>query len=607
MKAFTFKNRLFAAFAAITAAVVSMFTLLLILYTFSLNRKAELIRQREIFQRDVEEIESIMYQAGTLAMRTATNMSVLNAFIPLDNPGNAPDENYFDENLLEAIHLSSIIADVLFIDSPAARISVFNRYGDYLSSGRLYETESVVRQTLASTDWIDETLAKIQRSPNGAAVTGSSGDMWSDNQNIKLICVSQAISYTAQSHPYGLVSVQIDEKHISDLAFWNDGSAGVNILLDVLDGNNPGVVYKTPGSDGADGLLDGIADYIQLAMSDEPNALQVSYKHNGRGVVLMAAALSQCDWMLARALPSSALLQPYLATYLIIILGSLGLLALLLFVVNVTASRISSPLINLSADISKISLGNMKLPEQKQGYTSRELIALDDAFRGMLARLDRAVDVEMQAYLRALQAQVNPHFLYNMLSVIIASSEACADERTVSMCIKLSEMLRYISDVKHQTVPLRDELNHARNYLDLMKQRYEDLFSYEIIVEGEIDGVRLPRLSVQPLAENCFVHGFTNEPPWHIRITASASADRWRVRVEDNGVGMTDTQIAELDKRIDRYIADVAGTYQELQIGGMGLINTLLRLRLMHSEPLSRHIENSGEGGLAVQIEGVIS
>ncbi|MDR1600562.1 MAG: histidine kinase [Oscillospiraceae bacterium] len=606
MRSSTFKNRLFTAFAVITSTVVALFAALIILYTASHNRQAELARQREIFLKDVDQIESIMYSARLISMRAATNMNILNVFISLDGPGNAPGENYFDENLLDAIHLSSIIEDALPPVSAIERISLFNRYGDYLSTGKLYETKAAVRETLSDTARIDALTDKITRASKSAVTEGPYNDVWSDNPDASLLYINEAIAYTTESQPYGLVSVQMGINAISDMPFWSDSPDGSSLLLDIFDPGSPGLVYSTMPDAQIESVMASLPASLNNLSGGQAAAIQTTRRVDGRDVILMAFALEQCDWLFIRVLPASALAAPYLNTYWIMALGCLALLALLLIIVNVTASRISAPLARLSANISRIGLGNMTLPRQTQLHASKELIALDDAFRGMLTRLDRAVGVEMQAYLRALQAQVNPHFLYNMLSVIIASSESMGDERTVSMCVKLSEMLRYISDVGHETVPLADELNHARNYMDLMKQRYEDLFSYEIAVGEGVDGLRLPRLSVQPLAENCFVHGFTNEPPWFIRVCASADKGFWRIRVEDNGTGMSRAGITELEERVKRYSGDVAGNYHELQIGGMGLINTLLRLRLMHGGPVSHRVQNRAEGGLAIEIEGVI-
>jgi sensor histidine kinase YesM len=300
-----------------------------------------------------------------------------------------------------------------------------------------------------------------------------------------------------------------------------------------------------------------------------------------------------------------ALSAPYRTLYGAMAAGCLVFLAVLLWIVNYMAERISKPLGNLSAALSDIGLKNLHLPERR--YATEELAKLDEAFRAMLARLDQSINLEMQAYMRALQAQMNPHFLYNTLSVVIASSEAAGDARTASMCLKLTAILRYVADMRRESVRIADEVAHTRNYLDLMQERYEGLFHYEISVGEGAAEVALPRLTLQPLAENCFIHGFQNEPPWHIDIRAEAADGRWTLIVQDNGIGMTDAEIEALKARIQTYRADIAGSYRHLAQGGLGVVNTLLRLMLMYKLPVTYQIQHRPGGGLIIAIGGPIT
>ncbi len=223
----------------------------------------------------------------------------------------------------------------------------------------------------------------------------------------------------------------------------------------------------------------------------------------------------------------------------------------------------------------------------------------------MLRRLDASISMEIQAHMRALQSQMNPHFLFNMLSVIIESSEEHGDGRTVAMCMKLSSMLRYVADFNRDQASLTDELQHARNYLDLMRDRYESLFTYDIVAEGALENILVPKMIIQPLAENCFTHGFRDcRPPWHICIRVSAFEGQWTLSVEDNGVGVTEETVAQIREKVETYRSDVATNYKNLRLGGMGLVNTLLRLSLLKSDRIEFSIGNSPERGTVIRIGG---
>lgn len=587
------------AYAAVTVGIVGLFFVLLIAITSSLNRETERMHQQQVFSGDLNKLETLISQADRLAEQVASNNEILNVFIPLSDSKSGADGNYFDDQLMDTIRLDSLLSGINGVHGFADRISVLNRYGDYVSTGRLYETRSKIAETLSDTAATSALEEKVRMRDNHSLILGLHADQWSDNPNALLVSVFRTLSYTGTSEPYGLVSVQLQAERVTGLDFW--GAEGEYMIVSDHSADAPELIY--PGSAKLSILEVYNAVRGELA-GDQPVYLSVEL--NGNRLMLFAGRISGSNWVLIRALSFTALTKPYLSSYGIMVLGCLVLMALLLIVVNYMAVRITRPLQNLTESIGSVNLQNMRLStgDGQPSYSTHELIALDRSFREMLRRLDHSIALEMQAYMRVLQSQMNPHFLYNMLSVIIASSESAGDERTVSMCLKLTSMLRYVADFRRERLSLRDELEHVRNYLELMKERYEDLFSFEILADDEALDALVPKLTVQPLAENCFVHGFETEPPWHIRIQVSAEGGRFRLTVEDNGTGMSDDEIRSLTERIETYRRDVAGNYQELSLGGMGLVNTLLRLSLASGASIDYAISNLPEGGLRVMIGG---
>ena len=453
---------------------------------------------------------------------------------------------------------------------------------------------------------LDGLLSEIRGSSDNCAIIEDGIDRLPDDPADTFISLYRLLSYTDTSRPYGFASVQLRATRLMELGIWN--SAEKDEYFIISDRHSATPIPLMLSNEGIDivAVYASLVEQLAIAHSNEKGLVELPYRDNGKDVILLAARPHPSDWILVRALPVEALSRPYQRNYLVTAFVCFALLAFLLWLVGYIAERISRPIRQLSTDISEIGLRNMSLPNGHDRYTTKELAALDEAFRHMLERLDQSIAVEMQAYMRALQAQMNPHFLYNTLSVIIASSETFGDDKTASMCTKLTSMLRYISGINRDTVTLAEEIEHTRNYLDLMKERYEHLFSYEIITDEQVLKAAMPRVVVQPLAENCFTHGFHNEPPWHIRIEAQSDGENWLLRVLDNGVGSTIEQLATLDEQVSEYLHDIAGHYQELSLGGMGLINTLLRLTLMLGEPVRYHIANRPDGGLAIEIGGRI-
>ena len=594
MKTFAFKNRLFVTYAVVIIAVVVLFSAVLILTTTDTSRKTELYHQQELYKKNLGEIENILWQMDRLASQVVSNNEILGCFIPLAADGDPG--NYFEKNLIDSIRISSLLSSINGTDNYAARISVFNGNGDYVSTGALYETPEAIANVLAG-DYYDAMKARVAQGGD-TLIVDFRQDTWSNNPKLRLMSLYRSLSsYTATV--YGLVDIQIGADAFAGYPFWANGNREYYLI------NRAGeIVYPFLEIPKAQPLFAPLAAAVDAA---EETPVTLTQRLDNRDVVIMAARVAPSDWLFVRVMPAGRLLAPYVQSIVIMAAACLALLCCLVLVMYYLASRIAGPLQSLSNTVAGVNLQNMQQSIQKTStpYSTSELDALNRAFHTMLRRLDASISMEIQAHMRALQSQMNPHFLFNMLSVIIESSEEHGDGRTVAMCMKLSSMLRYVADFNRDQASLTDELQHARNYLDLMRDRYESLFTYDIVAEGALENILVPKMIIQPLAENCFTHGFRDcRPPWHICIRVSAGEGRWTLSVEDNGVGVTEETVAQIREKVETYRSDVATNYKNLRLGGMGLVNTLLRLSLSKSDRIEFSIGNSPERGTVIRIGG---
>lgn len=595
MKTFAFKSRLFVTYTAVVVAVVFLFSGVLIFTTTEMNRRTELYHQQELYKKNLGEVEAVLWQMDRLASQVVSNNEILASFIPLASDGDG--SNYFDTNLLDSIRISSLLSSINGTDHYAARISVFNGSGDYVSTGTLYESPEIIAGVLGS-DYYTEITGEVARRGGESLVTDFRIDTWSHNPNLRLISLYRTLSsYTSTA--YGLVDIQVGADAFEDHSFWWQN--GMEYFLVNRDGR---VVYPFVELPQAEELFAQLHAEGGLA-KDMPLVMET--KLEGTDLIVMATRVLPSDWLFVRIMSSSALLAPYTGNIIIMAIACLALLCCLTLVMYYLSSRIAGPLQTLSAAIADVNLQNMQksIRDTSEPYSATELEALRKSFHSMLLRLDTSVSMEIQAHMRALQSQMNPHFLFNMLSVIIESSEESGDARTVAMCLKLSAMLRYTADFNGDQASLAEEIEHTRNYLDLMKDRYEAMFTYEIVTEGDLDGILVPKMIIQPLAENCFTHGFRDcRPPWHIRVELLVQEGSWTLRVSDNGTGMTPETIEQVYAKAEAYRSDVATNYKNLRLGGMGLVNTLLRLSLTASGQIDFEIRNRPEGGTEIQIGG---
>ena len=294
------------------------------------------------------------------------------------------------------------------------------------------------------------------------------------------------------------------------------------------------------------------------------------------------------------------------SVFLTIFVGIVVLLVISTFFNIVSSSLLTKPLKEITSMMRETELE--KSPEKKE-YASRhdEIIDLNYAFHDLVDRLNDSVRREitintawMQARMDALQEQVNPHFLFNMLSVIGNRGYMLGDEEICETCDEIARMLRYASSTVKRSASIGEEVAHVQNYLQLMKRRLEDRISFQIDLDKDVEHVRMPRIVLQQLVENSLDHGYKSvQRDINIGIRCFRKGESWRVEVSDNGQGFTPEDLEKLEDSLEKQKKRLDESFESvgLEIGGMGLLNTYTRLYLYFEKSLYWEIINrEGEG-----------
>lgn len=285
---------------------------------------------------------------------------------------------------------------------------------------------------------------------------------------------------------------------------------------------------------------------------------------------------------------------------ILLIAAALGMTGLFTFAVlysTKTGRRITAP---ITALIRKASLFSGKeytgVPVETDIH---ELQILDSTFDAMAEHISELMAEQIKnqrslhrAQLELLQAQINPHFLYNTLDSIAILAENQREDDVVTMVTSLSTFFRNSLSGGQDVIELRSELAQATSYLEIQQIRYSDILSYDIAVPQDIQGCRVPKLILQPLIENALYHGIKNRRGrGHIAITGEATDAGIRLTVRDNGAGMTVEQLARLQR----------GVYSD-NASGLGLKNVHQRIRLYCGEPYGLCFESAPGEGTTVTI-----
>lgn len=234
---------------------------------------------------------------------------------------------------------------------------------------------------------------------------------------------------------------------------------------------------------------------------------------------------------------------------------------------------------------------------------AREVRALSDSFGQMVVQIQRlmeqvrAEEVNLRkTELRALQAQINPHFLYNTLDSVVWMTENGRTDEAILMVTSLARFFRISLSRGSNIIPIADELEHARHYLTIQKMRYKNKFSAVIAAEDGVEGLYTIKLIVQPILENAIYHGMAYaDGDGEITVRARRDGEDVVIEVADNGPGMPEETVERL---LDQSYAAAPGT----KGSGIGLRNVHQRIRLTFGEEYGLAIHSEPDAGTTVCI-----
>lgn len=291
----------------------------------------------------------------------------------------------------------------------------------------------------------------------------------------------------------------------------------------------------------------------------------------------------------------------------IIILIFLEICLVIILVIIITRNkknlnaRIKVPMDKLLTSLSEISKGNLDTQVESSEIVEFDILSSEvnqmmTQIKALLEQNDRKQQAIAKAELRALQAQITPHFIYNSLDAIITLSELDEPERVVETTLALSNFFKLTLNNGNDWVTVKQEIEHVTSYLQILKTRYGSILEYQITIDPKIEHVKMLKMILQPIVENAMYHGIKHSRQRGvILINGRQQGESLIFEVTDNGVGMTPQQIETLQKNIREL--DPTGVS-----GGYGLYNIYRRLRLYFGETAELKIDSQENHGTIVTI-----
>jgi two-component system sensor histidine kinase YesM len=310
------------------------------------------------------------------------------------------------------------------------------------------------------------------------------------------------------------------------------------------------------------------------------------------------------DWVLVKRIPYETL---YRDPRRLTLINSLAVSAFLIIAAAAAvyiSYRFTSPIKQLLRYINKLESGNLDAGlaidrNDEIGILSKRFYQLMQRINQLIMREYRLELASKSNQLKALQAQINPHFMNNALQSIGTLALQHGDRKVYTLISSLGKMMRYHMRADNTSVPLSAELDYVRSYLALQRQRFDENLAYRVEADEQAGAVQVPRMILQPIVENVFKHGIQPalEPGEIAVVCRMAEPSVLEIRVADNGVGMEASELEKLQAILNR----TASAFEPVGAdGGIGLINILSRLRLFYSDEVRMRLENRAPRGLEV-------
>lgn len=269
-------------------------------------------------------------------------------------------------------------------------------------------------------------------------------------------------------------------------------------------------------------------------------------------------------------------------------------------IISIISKSIANPLKKLESAMKEIEEADYLLVEEVNVGKQKEIASLSESFNLMMRKIkdlmDKVVEeqeTQRKSELKALQYQINPHFLYNTLDSVVWLIDNNKNKEASEMIVALAKLFRISISRGRNIITIKDELEHARSYLLIQSIRYAGAFEYEFDIDPNVIEYTTLKLILQPMIENAIYHGLKNRiDEGHIKIVAKLVNAKVVFEIIDNGYGMRKEKIDELYENFKN---------PELN-DGVGLKNIYLRLKIYYGDDADLQIESELDEGTTIRI-----
>ena len=480
--------------------------------------------------------------------------------------------------------------DLLYETNKSSLVSIclFSEYGDVIAASPIAQLKNSIDPR--NNEWF---ISAVEKRENLHFSTPHVQNLFVDN-NYKyrwVVSLSRAVelTYNGKITP-GVLLV--------DMNF-----SGIEQICKNVDMGKSGYIY----------LIDGNGEIIyhprqQLIYSNliQENTKESAFYEDGNHIeeflgekrIITVKTVGYTGWKIVGVKPMNELSKNYIQVGIFAIFILIAVIFILVAVNIFVSTRITNPIRELEKSVNDLENGIMDVDISIKG--SHEIKHLGKAIKSMANNMKKLMDdivIEQEAKrkseLNALQAQINPHFLYNTLDSIIWMVENGKYDGAVVMVTALARLFRISLSKGKNIITLRDELEHAKNYLTIQNIRYKNKFDYYIEAEESILDLSCIKLIIQPLIENAIYHGMEfMYGDGEIVVKAYVTDEILYIDIIDNGLGMTEEAVNKL----------LTNENSSKKGSGIGLKNVNERIKLYFGKDYGLDIFSEPDEGTTIRI-----
>ena len=440
--------------------------------------------------------------------------------------------------------------------------------------------------------WYQEAV----ENPQKTIVTGPQSHVFLSGNTEKTLSLSKVISSSEDGSFLGVILIDINLNQIAEIctsSYGNDGSAFAIL-------NQEGeLVYSLQQADEIldfqnGDILEKLDQYISGNNSQETMIRLLDDRYQ-----LCVKHMEDTGWNLVSLMPRSTILKSINNTIKFIVFFGTVLVIVVCLALNSILTQVIKPITLLKNKMDVAETSNLKV--RAEVISKDEVGMLSQSYNNMMDRIENLMDQVVKEQeskrkfeLEALQAQINPHFLYNTLDSIIWMAES-KDNKVVQMTEALAKLFRIALNKGNEFITLENEIEHVRNYLIIQSMRYRNKFDYEITVDEAVKKCCTIKLIIQPIVENSIYHGIKwKKTKGNIKIKACKNDGKVWIEVIDDGAGMS-PEVCRTILQADVKREDITGS-------GVGVRNVSARIKLYFGEAYGLQFESWEGKGTKVTI-----